>query len=442
MSVSPFDSAILGGLFSDPDAAPYFSDQAEIDAMVRVEAALARAEAATGVIPREAGLALASALDALADRSAVTPADLAAGAAGSAVAAPALVARLRALLDKDLGRHLHWGATSQDIIDTALILRVRPVLAIIDARLAAASTRLAGLAQEHRRTPCVARTWGQQAIPSSFGLTAAVWLGPLTRLRHRLAEMRPRLLAVQFGGAVGNLSALGEAGPAVRDALAQELDLAPAAPWHVQRDRIGELAGWCAGVAGAFGKIGADLSLMAMTEIGEIRLGAAGGSSTMPQKQNPVGPQTMAALARQSALGAGAVLQSATSEFERDGAAWLSEWIALAPVIAAAAASARIGVETLEGLSANPERMLANLSLSGGGVLAEAASFALAAHMPRPEAQALVKEAARDAKPLLEALQERVAAPVDWASLARWETHLGASEALIDQALSEAAAFG
>jgi 3-carboxy-cis,cis-muconate cycloisomerase len=150
----------------------------------------------------------------------------------------------------------------------------------------------------------------------------------------------------------------------------------------------------------------------------------------------------MAALARQSALGAGAVLQSATSEFERDGAAWLSEWIALAPVIAAAAASARIGVETLAGLSPDPERMLANLSLSGGGVLAEAASFALAAHMPRPEAQALVKEAARDSRPLLEALQERVAAPVDWASLARWETHLGASGALIDQALSEAAALG
>ncbi len=441
MSVSLFDSAIHGGLVSDEDAMTHLSDDASIAAMIRVEAALARAEADTGVIPADAGRALAASLEVIAKSGSVRPGDLAAGASASAVAVPALVARLREQLDPSLGQHLHWGATSQDIADTALMLRLRPLLAIIETRLEVASARLADLADAHRLTPCAARTWGQQAIPSSFGLACAVWLGSLTRMRGRLKEMRPRVLAVQFGGAVGNLSVLGRAGPVVRDALARDLDLAPAAPWHTQRDRIGEVASWCAGVAGAFGKVGADLSLMAMTEIGEVRLGASGGSSTMPQKQNPVGPQTLIALSRHCGAAAGAILQGAAHEFERDGAGWIGEWLSLSSVLASAAGAARLGSDTLEGLEANPDRMRANLEISGGGVLAEAASFALAAHMPRPDAQALVKLAARDDAPLIDALKARSSAPVDWAALGRWENHLGASGALIDQALAEAAAL-
>ncbi len=443
MSANPFDSAVFGGLFADPEIAAELSDAAFVRAMIRVEAALARAQGAAGVLPEAEGAALADALDALADApDAVPPETLAEGAAGSAVPIPALLAALRARLPAELGHRLHWGATSQDILDTALMLCLRAAVARVAAHVGAAASRLAELAEAHRATPQLGRTWAQAAAPTSFGLVCAGWLGPLTRLRRRLAELSPRVFAVQLGGAVGNLAAMGAESIAARAELAGALGLSDAPPWHAQRDRVTEIGGWLADVAGAFGRLGADLVLLSRSEIGEVRLGASGGSSTMPQKRNPVGPSAMSALARIAAAEQSALLQAALHTEARDGQAWLVEWSALPTLVQAAGGAARRGAETLAGLAPDPAAMRVNLDAAGEAPLAEAISFALAAHMPRAEAQALVKKAALAARDglgagLVDALRAATDAPVDWTALADPTAQLGQSESLIDEALAE-----
>ena len=214
-----------------------------------------------------------------------------------------LVEQLRAAVGGEAAGYVHWGATSQDIVDTGLMLRLRGVADQLEEKIGRLSGLLGKLADEHRGTVMAARTRSQQALPTSFGLKAAGWLSPLIDHRTRLDEMRPRLFAVQFGGAVGTLAALGDRGIEVMEALGEELDLAvPAAPWHVQRDNLAEFAGWLSMVTGSLGKMAQDLILLAQSEVAEVRPGAGGGSSTMPQKSNPVACEVMVTLARSNAL--------------------------------------------------------------------------------------------------------------------------------------------
>ncbi len=437
MAVSALDSILHGGLLSDPDAAALFADAAEARAMLDFEAALARAEARCGVIPDDAAEAIATAAQALEpDLDA-----LGAEEARSGVSVPALVTQLRRTAGAEAGQYVHWGATSQDAIDTALVLRLRSLCDLLDARLAALAGALAEQAEAHRGTVMAGRTRSQQASPTTFGLKIAGWLAPLVRHRARLAELRPRLLVVQLGGAAGTLAALGDDGVAVMEALAGELDLGcPPMPWHGQRDGVGELAGWLALVTGTLGKMGQDLVLLAQTEVGEVRAGEGGASSTMPHKSNPVAAEMLVALARLNAGLAGTMHQAAIQEHERGGPGWTVEWAALPQMAVAAAAALRHAEALARVLEVDAERMAANLAASNGLVLAEAASFALAAHMPRADAQAIVKAAGIEAAAADGHLMDVLAGktldvPVDWAALKDPASYLGAADGLIDRVL-------
>lgn len=442
MTVSPLDSELYGGLLSDGEVAALFSDAAQLNAMLRVEAALARVQGRLGVIPKAA----AARISKVAESFAPEPASLAAATAEAGIPIPALVAALREAIGDPAANHLHWGATSQDIIDTALVLRLRTALEILEQRLIALSQSLAALADSHRRTFMVARTRGQQAVPTTFGLKAAVWLAPLLRSRERLDQLRPRLLLLSFGGAAGTLAALGDRGPAVAEALAQELGLGlPPLPWHVQRDGLAELAGWLSLVTGSLGKLGQDVLLLAQSEVGEVREGGApgrGGSSTMPNKANPVASEVLVTAARYNATLLAGMHQALLQEQERGGPGWQLEWLTLPQMLVMTGCALRHAGNLLDNLEVDPARMRRNLDAANGLILAEAATFALAAHLPCPRAQALVKAACAEAKAsgrhLIDLLAETSDAPVDWPKLRDPANYLGAAETFIDRVLAEA----
>jgi 3-carboxy-cis,cis-muconate cycloisomerase len=389
MAVSPFDSAIYRELFRDEEVGRLFTDSAEVRAMMLVEGALAKVQGRIGVIPAVSG----DFLDRAMREIQVDPESLARETGVSAVPVPALLAALRkALQAPEHAQYLHWGATSQDVIDTALVLRLRQVLAIAEARIVTLVKALGQVAALHESLPMVARTYGQAATPTSFGAVVASWGVPFLRHLQRLEELRPRLLVVSLGGAAGTLSAMGPKGPECRAALARELALAdPGGSWHAERDRVAELAGWLGLVLGSLGKFGEDLLLLTQAGIGEVRLTQGGGSSTMPQKVNPVLPSLMVALARHGQGLVAALQGAALHRQNRDGSAWFVEWLALpdlAMSTARALSAAGTCVATLEPV---PGRMAELLEDSGGLIHAEALAFALSARMPRPEAQAAVK---------------------------------------------------
>lgn len=441
MALTPLDSELTGSLLSDPDALALFGDRAVIRAMLRVEGALARTQGRLGMIPAEAAERIA----AVADSLEIPPAVLATGSADAGVPVPALVARLRDAVGGPAAAHVHHGATSQDIVDTGLVLRLRDLLALLEARQADLIALLAGLADRHRHTVMAGRTRTQQAVPVTFGLKVAGWLSALLRQRRRLMEMRPRLLVLQFGGAAGTLSALGDQGLAVAEGLAAELALElPAAPWTAQRDGLAELAGWLSLTSGLLGKIGQDVLLLAQSEVAELREGGGpgrGGSSTMPQKANPVSAEALVALARFNAGMVGQMHQALVHGQERDGAAWQLEWLVLPQMAVATGAALSHALALAGGLQVDAARMRANLEASRGLLLAEAASFALAAHMPRPQAQELVKQASREVLSggghLMDLLAARCDAPVDWAALKDPAGYLGSTDRFIDRVLED-----
>ncbi|MCP5155926.1 MAG: 3-carboxy-cis,cis-muconate cycloisomerase [Ectothiorhodospiraceae bacterium] len=432
MPASPADSSIYALLLSDPECAALFGDEAEVRAMLDVEIALARVQAALGIVPEDA----AAQIEAILSTSTLDPRALAAGTASAGVPAPVLVSEARKVVGGDAARHLHWGATSQDIADTALVLRLRDLLDLLDARLAALCDRLAEVAHTERATVMVARTRSQQATPTTFGLKVAGWLAPLHRHRVRLDELRPRLLLVQLGGASGNLAALGDRGVEVMEALATDLELgAPPMPWHTQRDSLVELAGWLGALTGILGKMGQDLVLLAQSEVGEVRPGAGGGSSTMPQKANPIAPEMLVALARASTHLVGAAHDAMLQEHERGGPGWTLEWMALPQLAVNAGAALRHATDIASEMTADPARMRENLERSGGLVLAEAATFALAEHMPRPQAQALVKDACKEAiasgRHLRDVLREQTDVTLDWDAVFDPGRYVGVAEAFV-----------
>jgi len=442
VSVTPFDSALFGPLLSDPELAALLDDRAQLRAMLEVEAALARAEGRCGVIPEDAAARIA----AVAESLELDPAALAEGTARDGIPVPALVAALRQAVAQQQGgeaaQYVHWGATTQDVMDTGLVLRLQEALGILEDRLDGLAGRLAELAAAERATVMLARTRGQQATPTSFGLKAAGWLAPLQRHLERLEDFEERFGVVSFGGASGNLSALGEDGLAVEAALAEALELAiPAMPWHSQRDGLIEYGNWLGLVAGSLGKLAGDILLLCQNEVGELREGSGGSSSTLPQKQNPVRSEAILSLTRHAAGLCGQLQAAAFHNHERDGVAWQLEWLVLPQLVVATGAALNQALDLVEGLEIDRQRMRANIEATDGLALAEAASFALSEVMPRPEAQALVKAACRDVLAgdghLIDLLAERSDAPVDWDALRDPAAQLGAADAFIDRVLGE-----
>ncbi len=346
MTVSAFDHPILGALVGDAEAAQCFSFEADLAAMLAFECALAEAQAALGLIPAEAVRRIV----AVTRDFAPDAKRLADGAARDGVVAPALVAQLREAVGEPHAAFVHHGATSQDVIDTSLTIRLKSVCALMESRLAALIETLRRLAARDGTISLMARTRMQRALPMTAADKLRAWREPLERSLARLAALKPRLLVVQFGGPVGARGDLDGKGDAVAAELARRLDLADAPCWHAERDAIGEFAAWLSLVAGSLGKLGQDVALMAQNEVGEVRLTGGGGSSTMAHKSNPVSAESLVALARFSAGQLGTLHQALVHENERSGAAWTLEWLTLPPMVAATAAALRHAAAICEGL--------------------------------------------------------------------------------------------
>lgn len=396
MPASPADSAIYAGLLGDRETSALFSDSISLRSMLLVEGALARVQGRMGLIPAEA----ADFIDRAASEVQIDPAALSQETARNGVPVPALIAAFRkATGAPDMLQYLHWGATSQDIMDTAEALRLRRVFDIWQARLSELLRSMARLAETHADLPMAARTYGQYATPTSFGGVVAGWGWPLLRWQSKITDLRAALCQVSLSGAAGTGAAFGPRAGALRAELARELGLADAGHnWHSDRAGLAELAGFAAGLAASLGKMADDIWLGAQSGVEEITLAQGGGSSTMPQKQNPVGPSAMLALARH-VQGLAATLHSAgMPRGQRDGAAWFTEWLVLPQLCIALSRMLSLAVEVLAGLSPNAENMARALDAAGGAVHAEAASFALAAQMPRVAAQAAAKSMVEEAQ--------------------------------------------
>jgi 3-carboxy-cis,cis-muconate cycloisomerase len=393
MAFSSLDSALLGPLFATDAMRAVFSDEAWLAAMLEAERALARAQARLGIVPTALADALARVEPAGFDLPALADATAIAG-----VPTIPFVQSVQKQLPRDLEPSFHKGATTQDIVDTALVLHMRKGLALITADLVAMIVAFSTLAQTHRTTPCVGRTYGQHAAPVTFGYKVAVWGSGLVEVADQLPTLRSRVLTTSLGGPVGTLASLGANGPAVAVAFAQELSLT-AAPiaWHTRRCRMVEAGVWLAMLIGALAKIATDVISMASTEVGEVAepaMPGRGGSSSMPHKRNPVGATVI--LAAQVAAKGHVItlLDAMPAAHERPAGAWHGEWHALPQIFGLASGALQEGRRLAEGLVVNAERMKVNLDATGGLIFADAAAARLAPHLGREAAHALIEEAA------------------------------------------------
>ena len=438
-----FDSAIFRDMFGTPAMRAIFSDEGAVARYVAVEVALAAAEARIGLIPKDA----AETIRRNADPASL---DLSKLKAETDLVGYPIVGVVHQLAKQcgEAGRYVHWGATTQDIMDTATVLQVRDALALVDADLEAIETALAGLADKHRCTVMAGRTHLQHALPVTFGYQAAVWLGMMQRHRQRLAELRPRVLVGQFAGAAGTLASLGDKGLAVHDALMHELGLGTATmPWHVARDGLAEAVSFLALIGGSLGKIATDVMLMMQTEVAEAFepfLQGRGSSSTMPQKRNPISCELIVSSSRIVRQSAGLMLDAMLADHERATGPWHLEWVALPEAFIASSGALRQARFMLEGLIVDAGRMRRNLDLTGGLIVAEAVMMALAAHTGRQSAHDVVYGACRSAldngTTLLAELERNgeVTKHLDKAQLAALTdpvNYLGSTQAMIDRAL-------
>jgi 3-carboxy-cis,cis-muconate cycloisomerase len=429
--VTPF-----AAIFVPHDLRDSVSDRAWVQGMLDAERALATACAASGLVPEEAAARIAEAC-----RAELYDAERLADE-GRAVGNPAepLVRELRTAFGGEGADYVHLGATSQDIVDTAAMLVARRAAMVVIAELDRLADGCAELARAHRSTPMAARTLLQQAVPTTFGLKAAGWLVSVVEARRRLAAVRDERLAAQLGGAAGTLAALGNEALEVVRRYAEELGLAePPLPWHTNRQRVAELGAALDAVAGAAAKVGLDIALLAQTEVGEVAEASGGRSSTMPQKRNPVSSALAVGCARLAHAHASVLLGGLAQEHERAVGSWQAEWAALSGALAFAGGAAAAAADAVTGLEVDAERMQANLTASGGLVVAERVSFALTPRLGRSQAFEVVAAAAR-APSFREALLagERTglsAAALD--SLLDPTAYLGSAEALVDRALAE-----
>jgi 3-carboxy-cis,cis-muconate cycloisomerase len=441
-------SPLLAPLLSSAAMRAVCDDAATLQHMLDFEAALAKAEATAGVIPQAAVAPIATACKA----ESFDIVELAEAATRSGNLAIPLVKALTALVaksDTEAARYVHWGATSQDVIDTAAMLTLRAGIDALLADLDRAIRGFAALARKHRNTPMVARTWLQHALPMPFGLKLGEYASALHRSKLRLKRLRDEALALQFGGAAGTLAALGDKGLAVSEALARELKLPlPEAPWHTHRDRIAEAASVFAILTGSCGKIARDVSLMMQTDVGEAfePAGAGrGGSSTMPHKRNPVAAASALGAATMAPNLAATIFASQVQDHERSAGPWHAEWPTLPALMLVTSGALAAIVDLAEGLEVDVARMRNNLDTTHGLIMAEAVTFALAEKIGKSDAHHLMeaasKQAVADKKHLRDVLtsDSKVAAHLDAeqiAALFEPMAYQGVAQAMIDRLLA------
>lgn len=404
---------LLDSLFTTEPMRAIFSDARRIQGMLNFEAALARAEARVGMIPPEAAEAIAA-------RCQVERFDLSEIARATAKAGNPAIPLIAALTEQvasenaEAARYVHWGATSQDAMDTGLMLQLRDALDTLDGDLARLARACATLAEATAGTPMAGRTWLQQASPTTFGLKVAGWLSAINRHRQRLRRLRPRVLVVQLGGSVGTLPGFGALGIEVAAALADDLGLAlPDIPWHAERDRVAEVATTLGLLAGTLGKMARDTSLLAQTEVGEAfepDEPGKGRSSTLPQKRNPVGASVALAAATRVPGLVATMLAAMPQEHERGLGGWQAEWETLPEVACLTAGALAQMTQVVESMELDSDRMRANLDLTHGVICAEAVALALALSVGKSEAHRLVREASHRALTQQTPLREALAA--------------------------------
>ncbi|PKH82432.1 3-carboxy-cis,cis-muconate cycloisomerase [Pseudomonas sp. Choline-02u-1] len=391
---------LFDAYFTARDMREVFCDQGRVQAMLDFEAALARAEARVGLVPASAVAPIMAACDAgLYDFAALGEAIATAG--NSAIPLVKALGKLIASSDAEAERYVHLGATSQDVMDSGLVLQLRQALLLIENELAQLADSLAVQAQRFATTPLAGRTWLQHATPVTLGMKIAGWLGAVTRSRQRLQELKPRLLVLQFGGASGTLAALGQHALPIAEALAEELQLSlPEQPWHTQRDRIVEFGAVLGLIAGSLGKLGRDISLLMQTEAAEVFEPAApgkGGSSTMPHKRNPVGAAVLIGAATRVPGLVSTLFSAMPQEHERSLGLWHAEWETLPEICCLVSGSLQQARLLADGLEVDAARMSRNLELTQGLVLAEAVSIVLAQRVGRDTAHHLLEQCCKRA---------------------------------------------
>lgn len=453
MASTVIDSLLFRDAFGTQRMREVFSDRALVGRYLEVEVALARAEARCGVIPAEAA-------EVIARESRLERIDFDHLREETDIVGYPILPLVHQMVEMcgEAGRYVHWGATTQDIMDTANVLQLREALDIVDDDIRALRGILADLAKTHRDTPMAGRTHLQQALPVTFGYKAAIWLGMFDRHQQRLAELRERVLVVEFAGAAGTLASLGTAdgnrGFEVQAALAAELKLGvPATTWHVARDGFAEAVNLLALVTGSLGKIALDIMIMASTEFAEVYepfVKGRGASSTMPQKRNPISSELMLAAAKAVRQHAGLMVDAMVHDFERATGPWHAEWIAIPESFVLTAGALHQARFALGGLIVDTARMRENLGLSRGLIVAEAVMMGLAPSTGRQQAHDIVYDACRTVNTqggtLAEALLAlpAVTKHFDRAAIERLTdpaNYLGLAPRMVDRALERSAAI-
>jgi len=444
MPASAFDSEVFCDLFATAPMRDVFSDRARVQRYLDIEAALARVQARLGIIPAEAA-------DEICRHCHAEEIDMARlKVQTERIGYPVLpvVQQLVGLCRDGLGEWCHWGATTQDITDTATVMQIRAGLALVEQDLDAIAGSLAGLARKHRDTPMAGRSNLQQAVPITFGYKMAVLLAGIDRHRARLKELRPRALVGEFGGAAGNLSSLGTRGLEVQQGLMVELGLGqPEIAWHTMRDRIAEVGCFLGLVTGTLGKLATDVKLMMQTEVEEVYEPFAegrGSSSTMPQKRNPISSNYITACVAMVRQNVAALLDAMVEDHERATGPWEIEWVAVPEIFLLSAAALAQARFLVAGLEVDPARMRANLDLTRGLIVSEAVMMGLGPHLGRQRAHDLVYDICRaviaTGRPFLDLLAENpeIAAHMNRTALAKLvdpANYLGLAGEMVDRVL-------
>ena len=398
MASGIIDSAIFRDMFGTAAMRAVFSDENMLQKHLDVEVALARVQARLGIIPEAAAEEIAAKAS---DARMLDLPEMKREAEIVGYPILPLVHQIGYLCRERAGQYAHWGATTQDIQDTGTVLQIREAFGLIDADLRALADILAELARRHRDTVMAGRTHLQHALPVTFGYKAAVWLSSIDRHRERLAEMRKRVLVGEFAGAAGTLASLGDRGLEVSDALMEELGLGrPSMPWHVARDGIAEAVCFLGLVTGTLGKIATDIMLMMATETQEAFepfVKGRGGSSTMPQKRNPISCELIIAAGKVVRQHAALGLDAMVTDFERATGPWHVEWVVVPEAFVLTAGALNQARFMLAGLEVNEERMRRNLDMTSGLIVAEAVMMGLAPTVGRQVAHDVVYDACRKA---------------------------------------------
>ena len=445
MASTAIDSTIFRDIFSTDAMRHIFSDEYRTQCYLDIEAALAQVEARLGLIPQRAAdeITAKCTLATMDMNKLKTQTEL--------IGYPVLpvVQQLVAACSDRLGEYCHWGATTQDITDTATVMQIREALSLVEQDLSAIATSLTDLARRHRDTPMAGRSNLQQAVPITFGYKVATWLAAIERHQQRLAELRSRVLVGEFGGAAGTLASLGTDGLKVQEGLMAELGLGqPVIAWHTARDQIAEVGCFLGLVTGTLGKIATDVKLLMQTEVGEVfepYTKDRGSSSTMPQKRNPISCNYIHACMAMVRQLVAALLDAMVEDHERSTGPWEIEWIAVPEIFLLASGALQQARTLLAGLEVDATRMRANLDITQGLISTEAVMMGLAPHLGRQRAHDLVYAISRQAsisgRPLLDLLVENneIAAYLDRVALAKLVnpvSYLGLAAEMVDRVLT------